>query len=173
MHSQATNYLLLIAGLPGTGKSTVAKAFVVRYGGVHINSDLLRNAMQLRGHYDPSDKEKVYQTMLDSTKGALMDNRSAVVDSTFISNRIRENFEAIAKECKVPFFWVEMHAEEECLQERLSKLRPDSEADFGIYLALRDIQEKIIGPHLELWSDKLSLEDMVESIHNYTSKTSL
>ena len=168
-----TPHLILIAGLPGTGKSSVARAFVQRYGGVHINSDLLRNSMDLRGHYSPDDKKLVYQAMLDNTLKALSEGQVAVVDSTFILDSTRTPFEAVARTCNVAFFWVEMHASEDSLRERLMKPRPDSEADFSVFLSLRAQNEPIDTPHLELWSDKMALEDMVECIRNYTLKTSL
>ena len=51
--------LILISGLPASGKSTVARAYVAQYGGVHINSDLTRAALGLRGRYTPGDKEQI------------------------------------------------------------------------------------------------------------------
>lgn len=166
-------HLILIAGLPGTGKSSVARAFVQRYGGVHINSDLLRNDMGLRGHYGSDDKKLVYQAMLAHTRKALLEGQIAVVDSTFILESTRTPFEEVARACQVAFFWVEMHASEDSLRERLMRPRSDSEADFSVFLSLRAQHEPIDRPHLELWSDKMALEDMVECIRNYTLKTSL
>jgi predicted kinase len=165
--------LLLIAGLPGTGKSTVARAFTERYGGAHISSDLLRKAMGLLGHYGPEDKKKVYQAVLDGARAALLDGQSAVVDSTFYRADIRAPFEALARSCGAPFFWVEMRADENSIRERVEAPRPDSEADFAVYLALRDQNEPIEVPHLVLWSDQMTLDDQVDSIRNYTLQTSL
>jgi predicted kinase len=165
--------LLLIAGLPGTGKSTVAKAFAERCGGVHISSDLLRKAMGLRGHYGPEDKEKVYQSMLDSARAALSEGQNAIVDSTFYRADVRAPFEALARSCGVPFFWVEMRAGENSIRERVESPRPDSEADFEVYLALRDQNEPMDAPHLVLWSDQMTLDDQVGNILNYTLQTSL
>ncbi|NUO00542.1 MAG: AAA family ATPase [Saprospiraceae bacterium] len=161
--------LILIAGLPGTGKTTLARAFVQRYGGRHINSDLLRKAMNLKGHYGQEDKKKVYEAMLESTRATLTDGKSVVVDSTFVRESVRAPFEAVARDCGVPFFWVEMKAEEHCMRERLQTPRADSEADFSVFLALLAQSEPIRGAHLELWSDRQSLEAMVHSVHNFIS----
>jgi len=161
-------YLLLIAGLPGTGKSTVARAFAERYGGIHISSDLMRKAMNLRGHFDPEDKKKVYQAMSDEALAALLNGQNAIVDSTFIDLSVRSAFESVARDCGVPFFWVEMRADENSIRERLKTPRTDSEADFSVFLALRAQSEPFRIPHLALWSDKLSLEEMVLAIYNYT-----
>lgn len=161
-------YLLLIAGLPGSGKSTVARIFAEQYGGVHISSDSTRKAMNLRGHFDPDDKKKVYLAMLDKARTALLAGQNAIVDSTFIYADVRNAFESVARACGVPFFWVEMRADENSIRERLKTPRTDSEADFSVYLALRAQSEPLRAPHLELWSDKLSLEEMVQAIYHYT-----
>ncbi len=161
-------YLLLIAGLPGTGKSTAARIFVERYGGLHISSDSTRKAMNLRGHFDPEDKKKVYQAMLEKARTALLASQNAIVDSTFIRASVRNAFESVARACGVPFFWVEMRADENSIRERLETPRTDSEADFSVFLALRVQSEPFSAPHLELWSDKLSLEEMVQAIYHYT-----
>jgi predicted kinase len=160
--------LILIAGLPGTGKSTVARAYVHRYGGMHVNSDLLRDMLDLRGRYAPADKELVYAEMLDCTRRSLAEGHDAVVDSTFYLRSIRAPFEELARSCGAPFFWVVIRAGENNIRDRLKVPRPDSEADFLVFLDIRDRQEPIETPHLELWSDEMTLEDMVEAIHRYT-----
>lgn len=160
--------LLLISGLPGSGKSTLARAYAARFGGVHINSDLLRAELQLRGHYAPGDKERVYAAMLARARTVLEKGGDAVVDSTFYRQSIRAPFEQVAREMGVPVFRVEVKAREETIRLRLQTPRADSEADFAVYEKIRDQYEPCPEPLLILWTDDAPLEILTEKLHHYT-----
>ena len=159
--------LILIFGPPGSGKSTVAKAYVARYGGKHINSDLIRGELGLRGHYQPGDKERVYAAMLERAEDTLEAGETAVVDSTFYRENIRKPFELLAVRMGAPVFRVEIRATEETIRRRLQTPRPDSEADFTVYENIRDAFEPWESPFLTLWTDAVPLEDLTEAIFHY------
>jgi len=162
--------LLLLSGLPGSGKTTLAKMYAARYGAVHLNSDLLRRELGLMGQYRPEDKEKVYRTLLERTQELLTEGKKVVVDSTFFKESIREPFRRVAAESNIPLFWVELRASERVVRERLQTPRPDSEADFEVYQKIRDAYEPIPESHLVLWSDAASLAEMAASIHAYIAE---
>lgn len=159
--------LVLIAGLPGTGKTTVAKAFAKRCGAVHLNSDTLRFELGLMGHYSPEDKEKVYATLLERARVALLEGKQVVVDSTFFSEKVRAPFQALAASCGVPLRWIEVKAAEQTLRQRLSRPRPDSEADFTVYEKIRDQFEPLPEDRLVLDTDLESPESAALKIQNY------
>jgi predicted kinase len=159
--------LLLISGLPVSGKSTLARAYTARYGGTPINSDLIRTELGLRGHYLPNDKKRVYAAMLEKVKAVLSRGDTAVVDSTFYLETIRRPFEEVARACGVPVYRAEVHAQEATIRQRLQTPRPDSEADFAVYEKIRDQYEPWTEPHLELWSDSESLDTLIARLHEY------
>jgi predicted kinase len=161
--------LILISGLPGSGKTTLDSAFSAKTGAHHLNSDLLRQELGLMGHYDPKDKEKVYASLLDQTKTALTNGQHVVVDSTFYKESIREPFRQLAADCPVPVRWVEVCAQESTIRERLKNPRPDSEADYQIYEKIKNAAEPLSEPHLTLWSDTMPLQTMVDAITAYTN----
>jgi len=160
--------LLLLSGLPGSGKSTIAREYVARYGGVHISSDLIRTELGLRGHYQPGDKARVYTAMLERTTEVLSNGGTAVVDGTFYSEATRTPFEAAARACGVPVFRVQVRAQETTVRQRLQKSRPDSEADFAVYEKIRDQYEPWLQPHLELWSDSESVTVLATILYQHT-----
>ncbi|TNE56620.1 MAG: ATP-binding protein [Bacteroidetes bacterium] len=160
--------LILISGLPGSGKSTLARHYVARYGGAHVNSDLLRGELGLRGKYGQADKEQVYAAMLEKVRAILQKGGTAVVDSTFYRQSIRAPFEALAAALQVPVFCIEVKASEATIRERLRRPRPDSEADFDVYLKIRERYEPWSEPCLVLWSDRAPMERLLETLHLYT-----
>ena len=94
--------LILIAGLPGTGKTTLASAYAASEQVLHLNSDALRNELKLRGKYSPETKQKVYNELLLRARKALSQGETVVVDSTFHQASVQRAFFQLAEELRVP-----------------------------------------------------------------------
>jgi aminoglycoside phosphotransferase family enzyme/predicted kinase len=98
--------LVLVSGLSGSGKSTVAESIGRATNGAVLSSDRVRK--ELAG-LDPSDSavadwhqgiytdewtSRTYDRLLELAKGALERGKTAVVDATFLDNEQRERFVA-------------------------------------------------------------------------------
>lgn len=159
--------LVLIAGLPGSGKTTLAQAYAERFAAEHINSDSVRKALGLMGHYEPADKATVYETLFQSAEKALRQGKTVLVDSTFYQKALRDAFENLARRCGVPAYWIETRADEKTLLERVGRPRPDSEADVAVYQKIRDAFEAIEADHLVIWTDRTPLDTAVDMVRLY------
>ena len=60
--------IIVVSGLPGTGKSYFAEKLSGRLGAVHFNSDKMRNALHVRGKYTIGDKLHIYIHSNDNTE---------------------------------------------------------------------------------------------------------
>ncbi len=161
---------MLITGLPGSGKTTVAREYAARSGALHLNSDLLRRELDLMGRYQPEDKQKVYDALLLRAGEALSAGRDVVVDGTFHREAARGPFRALARRYGVPLLWIKVLAQQDTVRQRLRKPRTDSEADFAVYGKIRAEAEPLPDPHLELWSDEASPTTLSEEIEKYAAQ---
>lgn len=87
--------LLLVGGLMGTGKSTLARTLSDETGWTLISSDATRKRLAeidettpqvyafSEGLYSPAWSARVYQAMLDQASALLACGRSAILDATF------------------------------------------------------------------------------------------
>lgn len=149
----ATPALVVVAGLSGTGKSTVAAELQRRTGFVHINSDVVRKrlaglaptdrgqAAYRAGLYSPEHSVRTYDAMYEMADAALAAGRGAIVDATFQLAVGRQAARRIAAGRVVPFLLVECRCPEGDIESRLRKRteRGDSasDADWEIHLEQR------------------------------------
>jgi len=143
--------LVIVCGLPGTGKTTLAREVAKNIPAVHISSDAIRMMLLSKRTYSEKEKEGVYEVMFNKAEELLTAGRSVVLDATFYKKSLREKARAIAEKTKSKFFLVECTTPEGLLRERMvarKKSESESEADFEVYKKIKKIFEPIKDKHL-------------------------
>jgi predicted kinase len=159
--------IVLVYGLPGTGKTFFARHFAKETGAVHLNTDLVRGKLNAKGHYDDTTKQQVYNELYKHVMQELNEKKNVIVDGTFHKQVRREQVKRLAAEINEPVFLIEVKADEKTVKKRLKKTRKNSEADFSVYKELESQFETDDSGHLELWSDNNKVEEMVNKAKIY------
>ncbi len=139
--------LLLVAGLPGTGKSTLARGLAERADCTVIRSDLVRKDLTGasesdrrptafgQGIYTPEWTKRTYAECLRLAERALFEGRRVVVDATFREEWTRGAFLDAARRWAVPALLFLCEADQGVVRVRLEDRRGDaSEADWAVHL---------------------------------------
>ena len=161
--------LIMITGLPGSGKTTFAKALAGSLNAVHLNTDIIRDSMGKRGKYDEASKSMIYAKILKQTESYLHRGEDVVVDATFYKAALRKPYKQLAKKYKKQLFWFFVTAAESIIKERMQQKRQFSEADFEVYLTIKDIYEPLEERHLILHSDREVVDKMIIKAREYLS----
>jgi aminoglycoside phosphotransferase family enzyme/predicted kinase len=138
--------LVLVGGLPGTGKSTLARALADRAGFTVIRSDVVRKELAGRPPNEPTpadERERLYSAewtartyaeCLRWADDALFAGRRVIVDATFADDVHRQQFLSLAARLAVPGVLLLCQADCEQVRKRLAERRGDaSDADWAVY----------------------------------------
>lgn len=145
--------LVLSSGLPGTGKSTVARGLAEADGFHWIRSDAVRKELAQQkadgqeiinsaadfgaGIYSAEWTERTYAECLSRASAALQAGERVVVDATFHDDHRRLQFIQAAVRLGVPVIWLTCEAQPATVRGRLDARRNDvSDADWQIYQQL-------------------------------------
>jgi predicted kinase len=154
--------LVLVGGLPGTGKSTLAADLAERGGFSVIRSDVVRKQLAgvsgnkqdaqvfERGDYAPDWNDRTYRECLRQAETLLFDGKRVVVDASFREEAKRRAFLEAAARWKVPAVLLLCQADPNVVRERLANRRNDaSDANWSIYLRMAESWEEA-GPLTKL-----------------------
>jgi aminoglycoside phosphotransferase family enzyme/predicted kinase len=133
--------LVLVGGLPGTGKSTLARALAEQAGFAVIRSDKVRKELagipftvKGRSIYTPEWSERTYRECWRRADQGLFAGRRVLVDATFSKEHGRRDFLAGARRLGVPAALLICQADREVIRQRLAQRRGDvSDADWAVY----------------------------------------
>ncbi len=157
--------LIVLCGLPGSGKSTVGRLIAERVNVTILQSDMIRRELFPIRTYSPDESITVYETMMARAKSNLEAGETVIVDATFVAVAYRAVPLALADEVGVASQIVHVVSSPELTKKRLAARTNDpSEADYEIYLHLREQFEEIKTAHtlIENVGDLAELERQVE-----------
>jgi predicted kinase len=158
--------IIIVFGLPGSGKSYFANPLAEMMNAEYINSDQVRKEVICQKSYSEEEKLSVYEEMLARMTKAATRNKNVVLDATFYKHDIRKKFiEGINQNEKVLF--IQVIADESLIRQRLQTTRTDSEADFEVYKKVKQQWEPFDEPHLVLHSTNNNINRMLHKAAQY------
>ncbi len=144
--------LLLLCGLPGTGKSYLARQLSELLPFVVIESDQVRKILFPKPRYTAQESRLVHRTCHALMRKLLKKGIRVIYDATNLIEYHRELVYRIARKTDAKLVVVKTVSPEEVVRERLG-IREDealevSDADWRVYLQMAARQEPIQHPHL-------------------------
>lgn len=156
--------LIIMHGLPGCGKTTVAQAVLERLPAIRIRSDVERkrlhglSALQTSrsqidgGIYSAEATQRTYARLQELARVLLEAGFSVVVDAAFLKQAEREQFYQLAQELAIPFAILHVQASVATLQQRIwqrqQQTKDASEAGLRTLQTLQATQEPLTGQEL-------------------------
>lgn len=162
--------LIVVFGLPGTGKTFFASKLAVLLDAAHLSSDEVRISIDLQGQYDTNSKETVYDTMMQQAELVLKAGKPVILDATFHKKSLRVKAKALAVKCQVDCLFIEIISGRILLRERLRRKREKSEADYEVHLLIKRLFEPMDEDHLQLESKASNINDMLKKAETWINE---
>jgi aminoglycoside phosphotransferase family enzyme/predicted kinase len=185
--------LIVMHGLAGSGKSTVAQTMLERLGALRLRSDVERKrlhglAAQARTHadpyagiYAPESTRLTYDRLKLLVREIVESGYPAIVDAAFLWRAERDAFRALARELKARFLIASCRAPEAVLRRRVAQreaaMKDASEAGVAV-LENQIATQEPLGPDelmhtvpIDSEADEAGLDGRIDDVANRLAQT--
>jgi predicted kinase len=149
----ARPFLIVISGLPGTGKSYFSRRLAERWPCLIVESDALRKVLFPVPSYGAQESQRLFQALHLLTEEFLSKSMPVLLDATNLVEYHREHLYRIADRLGLKIIIVRVEAPAELVRERLQRRgesidpRDRSDAGWTIYQRMKPKVQQIRRRH--------------------------
>ncbi|MFO7538487.1 MAG: ATP-binding protein [Chloroflexota bacterium] len=166
--------LLLLVGLPGSGKSSIVTRLQHHFPTVVISTDGMRTQLCQNSRYTAAAMGNVYELCYALIERRLEAGQRVVFDASNYLAARRQHVIRLAENCGAAVAIATIQAAQETvrqrLQRRMSKQRSDddlSDADWSVYKWMVEAQEPVTDPHIILDTTATLPEQLAAQLAQY------
>lgn len=146
-NSASTPSLIILSGLPGTGKTTFAHALVAVLHAAHVESDAIRRALRPQPTYTHAENAAVFARVEAAARKSLEAAQHTIIDATNLTTGDRKRFVHLAHHSDARLIFVRVTAPEDIVKQRLAHQREGfSQATAAIYDRMKGRAQPFTGP---------------------------
>ena len=152
--------LVVVSGLPGTGKSHFCRRLAEKLELVILESDSLRKLLFPSPTYGKEESARLFRTLHGLLEELLRKGVSVALDATNLEEHNREQLYHIADQAGARLVIVRMEAPPEVVEQRLQRRAKKedqadhSEADWNVYTKMKPTADRIGRNHFAVDSSK-------------------
>ena len=150
--------LIVVSGLPGTGKSYFCRRLTERLAAIILESDAFRRVLFPSPSYSLAESGRLFKAVHRLIKELLGKGVSVILDATNLSERYREYLYSIAERLEVKLILVRIEAPSSVVRERLrarlENPEESSDADWEVYQKMKHSVDKITRKHYAVDSSR-------------------
>jgi predicted kinase len=157
---QAQPAIIVVSGLPGTGKSYFCRRLAERLSFLILESDALRKLLFNLPTYSASENTHLFRTIYYLIEELLRKGMPVILDATNLEERHRERIYNIAERLNARLIMVRVEAPPELVQKRLQartekkNMEDSSDADWTVYQKMKTTVQKISRNHFTVDTSK-------------------
>ena len=146
--TDAAGWLAVVCGLPGVGKTTVAKRVAGHVDGEILRTDVIRKELFDDPEYSEAETEAVYAELIRRARDRVASGSSVVLDATFADARFRDDVREVGDRVADEFDLLEVECDETVVERRIERRDGISDADFEIHLHFKELFDRIESEHV-------------------------
>ena len=150
------SFLILLAGLPGTGKTHFARELANRVPLLILESDRLRKVLAPQPGYTPAESARLFGACHLLIEEYVAQGHRVLFDATNLTEKFRRPLYQIARRASCPLVLVRFTAPREMVRRRLAErvagVHPEDYSDAGwqIYCRMAPHEEAVKRQHFDV-----------------------
>ncbi|MFC5366648.1 AAA family ATPase [Salinirubrum litoreum] len=141
--------LVVVCGLPGVGKTTVAEYAVDLLDAELLRTDVVRKELFPDPDYTDAEQSAVYDELLARARDRLVDGHPVVLDGTFHACEYRERALGVADATDSAGHLLRVVGDQSTVEDRIVDREDDaSDADVRVHRHYRDLFEALERDHV-------------------------